>query len=486
MSVELTLYGARPEDVMQDVYFREDFAALHARPDPIDALVTDGFRCVSAVREIAGSSYEDMETPWGYGGAVALDEGAFWQGLGLWRQRQSDRGRIAEFIRLHPFLNPAALRGFLDQIRFDRLTVLVDLMEAPEQRRKYYSKGTRYSLRRAEAALTLRELDERDAEIFERLYNAGLDRNDAAESYYFDRTYFRDLLAAPWARTWVAEQAGEPIAVACFLSGGPFAHYHLSGGTSAARDSFAHYLLLENAFETYGALGARWMHLGGGRSGAPDDALLHFKSKFSPTLIPFYTGGIVFDRAAYDSLSTGASERFLSYRFSAPQAVPDLEPMLRVAGESDFQDFFRLKCDIDNVVWSGALTPPGYRHLQSWYAEKMKPDCGRTILIAESRGATIGYAYVDAVSDGLDITVGLAASEARRQAFRPILRLVLDWIRQNDPEKAVYSWLYDSNRFLTSAFSDEGFQVDNTARTSAAFTAATGATEQQRRWHWRG
>lgn len=480
MSLELTLYGERPQDVMQDVYFREDFVALHARNDPIDSLVTQGFRCVSAVRSIEGTPYEDMETPWGYGGPVAIDEAAFWRGLGMWRQRQADQGRVAEFVRLHPFLNPAALRGSLDQIRFDRLTVLVDLTISAEARRRHYNKGTRYSLRVAERGLEVRPCE--SALEFQRLYEAGLSRNDADEGYYFDSTYFGQLLAADWSKSWTAYRDGEAVAAACFLHGGGFAHYHLSGGTDAARNCFAHYLLLETAFEHFAAEGVRWMHLGGGRTAAPNDALLRFKAKFSPILIPFYTGGIVFDRATYDSLSTGENERFLSYRFTVPQAAPGLSPALRVAEAGDFQDFFRLKCDIDNVIWSGATKPPEFNHLSDWYAAKVLPDSGRTILIAESQNTVIGYAYVDEVADGLEITVGLAASQARRQAFRPILRLVLEWIAENHPGRDIFAWLNDGNRFLTAAFEAEMFAHDRHAQPNAVFTAATGANARGRRW----
>ena len=471
---------------MADVYFRDDFARLHARPDPVDRLETDGFHCVSAVRSIAGSPYQDMETPWGYGGPVAVDEAAFWRGLGLWRQRQADRGRIAEFVRLHPFLNPAALRGFLDQIRFDRVTVLVDLAEPPEIRRRHYNKGTRYSLRKAEQRLEIRPLGAEDAATFQTLYDAGLARNEATSSYYFGGAYFRDLLAADWCDAWVATLDGAPIAVACFMAGGPFAHYHLSGGDDRARDTFAHYLLLETAIEHYAGLGLRWLHLGGGRSAAPDDRLLHFKAKFSPRLIPFYTGGIVFDRTTYDALSRPETERFLSYRFTAPQAAPDLDPALRVADKSDFQAFFRLKCDIDNVVWSGSLSPPDYDHLARWFDGKIAPDSGRTILIAESLGTVIGYAYVDETADGLEITVGLAASEAQRNAFRPILRLVLKWIAENGPDRPILSWLPESNRFLAAAFTAAGFTVDETVPAATAFLAATGPDERQRCWRLTG
>src|SRR5215216_5455867 len=230
-----TLYGAKPAEIMADVYFRPDFLALHAQPDRVETLEFPGFRHAAAIRQIPGTDLEDLETPWGYGGPVALDEPAFWQGLGLWRQRQIDKNCVAEFVRLHPFLNPMSFRGWFDHLRLDRLTVVVDLTEPAATRWGQYSKSTRYSIRQARKQLTFRQLGPKEGGIFRQCYEAGLKRNEAERQYYFPGEYFDAMLAAEWATTWVAERGGQPVAIACFLASGAFAHYHLSGGGDAAR-----------------------------------------------------------------------------------------------------------------------------------------------------------------------------------------------------------------------------------------------------------
>ena len=446
---------------MADVYFRRDFVALHAQPDRIDTLEIEGFRHAAAVREIPGVDLEDLETPWGYGGPVALNEAGFWRGLGLWRQRQIDNNRVAEFIRLHPFLNPMSFRGWFDHLRLDRLTILVDLAELKAARWRHYSKGTRYSIRQAQKQLAFRRLAAGEGKLFQRCYEDGLARNQAERHYYFPADYFEAVLAADWAETWVAERAGEPIAVACFLDGGAFAHYHLSGGGGAARESFAHYGLLELAIEHFAAKGARWMHLGGGRTSDPEDALLAFKAKFSPRRIPFYTGGLVYARGAYEQLARGRNERFLAYRFPPAPEIGARPITLRRTTEADFVAYFRLKCDIDNIVWSGRERPPEWEHLADWFRSRHAPDSNRRIYFAEYDGQVLAYTYVDDLADAIEITIGVSARESGRGLGRNLLKQVMALIRPDAAGREIRGWLFAENTASVRAFESVGFKRDH-------------------------
>ena len=454
---------------MADVYFRPDFVALHARPDSVDTLEIPGFRHSAAVREIPGTDLDDLETPWGYGGPVALNDAAFWQGIGLWRQRQIDKNRVAEFVRLHPFVNPMNFRGWFDHIRFDRLTILVDLAEPAAARRRRYSKGTRYSIRQAHKQLVFRRLEPGEHALFQHCYEEGLARNQAEHHYYFPANYFEAVLTADWATTWVAEKGGEPVAVACFLSGGVFAHYHLSGGGDAARETFAHYGLLELAIEHFKATDARWMHLGGGRSNAADDALLAFKAKFSPRRVPFYTGGLVYAREAYEQLARGRNERFLSYRFPSAPEIGSKPIALRRTTMADFGDFFRLKCDVDNIVWSGHDRPPDWHRMNEWFAMQHAPGSKRDIYLAECEGQVLDYTYVDDLGDAVEITIGVASREAWRGLGRNFLRQLMADLVRNSDYRRIECWLFPENVASVKTFEAAGFRRD-VSRSDRKFT----------------
>ncbi|MDX2224014.1 MAG: GNAT family N-acetyltransferase, partial [Rhodospirillaceae bacterium] len=140
-------------------------------------------------------------------------------------------------------------------------------------------------------------------------------RQRADAVYRFSDDYFRDLLAAPWCTAWAAETEGAAVAVACFLAtAAPVAHYHLGGADAAGLDANAQYLLFETAFDHFAAAGARWLHLGGGRTPAPDDTLWQFKRRFSDVHARFCIGGLIHDPAAYRSLGGSRGGQFLGYR----------------------------------------------------------------------------------------------------------------------------------------------------------------------------
>jgi hypothetical protein len=305
-----TVPPIEPNALIDDVYFREDFVRMHARFG-YDYVSCDGFRHGAALTPIAGAARDDLETAWGYGGPLAFDAETLARNLAKWRERQRAFGRVAEFIRLHPFLNPEALRKSVDMLRFNRSTVVVDLTQSVEAQWKFYSDSTRNCIRKARRGLKIREIRQDEAGLFRRLYQAGLDRNLAAREYYLDENYFHELLGASWCKAWVVEDAEGAVAVGSFLRGcAPLCHYHLSGGVERARRSNAHYLMLDAAMQFYADDGATFMHLGGGRTAAEDDPLFRFKSKFSPLKLDYCIGGMIHDATAYRQLGGGRS-RFL-------------------------------------------------------------------------------------------------------------------------------------------------------------------------------
>jgi hypothetical protein len=310
VSTPLTLEPFGPDDLRGDVYFREDFIALHARHG-VDGAFGETFSHGAALVPIPDSDRFDLETAWGYGGPIARDQAGLAMGLKAWKERQQAAGRIAEFVRLHPLLNPVPLFDHFDVLHFNRMTVMVDLAAGRDARWKHYSDSTRNCVRRSSRLLDVRRIGGDEVNLFQELYEAGLDRNRARGDYYFDSSYFRALLASPWARSWLISDGEGPLAVGCFLhANADICHYHLAGGNDRARRVNANYLMLEIAFEHFAGLGVRFMYLGGGRSTEPNDALLRFKMKFSRLQMPFYVGGIIHNLEAYKRFG-GGRERFL-------------------------------------------------------------------------------------------------------------------------------------------------------------------------------
>ncbi len=310
----MTLFDMPFDALARDAHYDAGFLDLHAGDDAVLKIDADGFHHACVVRPIPDSPYADLETPWGYGGPLAKNSKTLANGLRQWSESRKKDGHIAEFVRIHPFINPAPYQDIFDHLVFDRETVLVDLQVSSEDRLSGYDRTARRRIRRAGEALTIRPLGPKDAGLFQFLLDEGLSHNKAGVRYFFDTSYFKRLLSADWADGWAAEANGVASAVLCAVHGGGIAHTLHSGGDSQSRQLNASYLLHHHAIEHYAANGIKWMHLGGGRTNNPDDALLDFKSKFSPLKANFYVGGMIHDRDAFAALGGRKGTFFLSYR----------------------------------------------------------------------------------------------------------------------------------------------------------------------------
>jgi hypothetical protein len=168
-------------------------------------------------------------------------------------------------------------------------------------------------------------------DAFVRLYTETMDRLAASADYYFDQAYFEGVGRLPGAWVALAERGDEPLAAAILLAvdGLELAHYHLAGSTAEGRRTAAGNLLLHEAAVWAGASGLRLLHLGGGRTGSPDDALLRFKLAVGQESRNVFVGKLVHDADAYARLRgaweerSGATPFFLFYR--APQPVETLQ-----------------------------------------------------------------------------------------------------------------------------------------------------------------
>jgi lipid II:glycine glycyltransferase (peptidoglycan interpeptide bridge formation enzyme) len=179
---------------------------------------------------------------------------------------------------------------------------------------------------------------------FLQLYRASMDRLNASDYYYFSPGYFealcRDL--AQQTKLFLVRHHERVVAAALYLVHGDRLHYHLGGSDWQYRDWAANNLLHHAAASWARAAGLRWLHLGGGRSPAPDDSLLRFKASLSADRRQFYTGRRVHWPEAYQALceawkrqAGGATvpDYFLLYRQALPTKVDRPIRMKSTVGE---------------------------------------------------------------------------------------------------------------------------------------------------------
>lgn len=254
----------------------------------------------------------DLITPYGYGGPRFRVEpdanpaslvAAF---ASKFAEFCRDRNVVSEFVRFHPFeTNPEMLTS-LYKIELLRQTVFTDLTgDNPIERE--FSKGARKRIRRnVRQGVEARIIEAPDSlEDFKRVYRATMDRNEAADFYYFGEEYFDRLAETMSDQVIIAEAEFEEavIASALCLVGAGRIHVHLSGTDSR-------FLGLSPAYNLRGAI-AQWgvqnqmvlIHHGGGRTNSPEDSLYLYKKQFGSGSASFHVGRRIWNHELYTTIS---------------------------------------------------------------------------------------------------------------------------------------------------------------------------------------
>lgn len=294
-------------DMLNDIYYQSDYASLYSDND--SEVFNFTFRqdenkihfhsIKRPINFVAGQAvdgdYFDLETPYGYGGPVTNchDKDFLSKAFKAYRVECQSQNIVCEFIRFHPF-NPIMEHNQLfDFYAQERQVVIVDLSLPVEERWAKYSKTTRNILRKANKKLN-RISDSKILGDFYSLYQQTMDKNNAAEFYYFKPEYFNKLIAINNVDLLSITLDSEVVSTGFFMYGNELAHYHLSANNSDFLSENGNYALLDYAFDQAKEYGCKWMMLGGGRTSDEMDSLFKFKKKFSDKILPFYIGGVTF------------------------------------------------------------------------------------------------------------------------------------------------------------------------------------------------
>jgi hypothetical protein len=342
------LLGRLPA-ALRDTYFTPEYAALSAAPPGerarLFAFERGGdmwaypflLRAVPPLVAGLGERF-DVETPYGYGGPLSTsDDPAFLADAhGAFAEWCASAGVVAEFARYHPLLGNERWAPAAVATTFDRPTISIPFAAAAGGG-TFDSAEARYVARRLERA-GVRVSAFPVEEHFDRflaLYLRTMERLGADGYFRFSDRYFAELARLTARSGWLVaaeDAAGEWVAAGVFFRGPRFAHYHLSGSDPDRRVNGSTNGIIFEAARRAAAAGMERLHLGGGRTAAPDDSLLRFKRSVGSDEHRFLIGQRVHDRDSYDALRDAwrvahpglvatYGRRLLCYRY-APAAAP--------------------------------------------------------------------------------------------------------------------------------------------------------------------
>jgi hypothetical protein len=241
-----------------------------------------------------------------------------------------DMGIVAEFAHLHPWANNRPLLES-NGLTLDRQIIYVDLtLSIDKLWEDSFSRSCRKNIRRAqnENVRVFQARSEDEIREFHRIYTLTMQRNDAAQHYYFSLDFFKDILEALEDHAWMmlAEYKGQIIAGTLYLHDDHNIYSYLGGA-----DHDYQHVRPTNAvvYETIclgQQHGKRRLIMGGGYR--PNDGIFNFKSSFSPLRADFY----VYKRVHLQSKYQDLCRRWIRH-YAAPLTVGRFFPLYRSVPE---------------------------------------------------------------------------------------------------------------------------------------------------------
>ena len=204
---------------------------------------------------------------------------------------------VAEFTRFHPILkNHQFSKSRLNIIK-DRETVFLDLTNDLDAIwKKEYASKNRNMIRKAYnigySVEIIKNITVESIKKFIDIYHENMKNVNADKYYFFNEDYFINTFEDLKKHIYlfnVKNDIGTTMSSAIFFHYQNFFHYHLAGRSFNA-DNSTNNLLIHEAIRFAKKLGAKIIHLGGGRSSANDDSLLKFKKSFSKSYSEFSIG----------------------------------------------------------------------------------------------------------------------------------------------------------------------------------------------------
>ena len=256
------------------------------------------------------SNWVDIISPYGYSGPLAhISEpdisSLLWQEyLHEFHKYCTQEKIIAEFTRLHPFIQNHQYLAATTNIKLLSTVVYVDLKQDASIIKQKFSRGNKSAISKAiRSEVTIvrsKTVDEIDA--FYRLYTGTMKRVNAKVAYFFPREFFLNLFKqfGENAELFYAKHNNKIIAAAIILCNKSIAHYFLGGTDSEFLQLRPNNLLFYEIILWAKKEGYEVFNLGGGYS--EERELLRFKSSFAKTTRNFYIYNRIHNEKAYQAV----------------------------------------------------------------------------------------------------------------------------------------------------------------------------------------
>ncbi len=134
----------------------------------------------------------------------------------------------------------------------------------------------------------------------------------------------------------------------------------------------------------------------------------------------------------------------------------------KVATMQDYDDFYKIKCDPENVKWSGFANAPDYERMKEWFRQQLEGN-KRTIYLCYWKGEVCGFFYLDKLSDKEfeAASSGVLKEYTGRGIGTWLVKKRIE-LAQEQGAETISTWVADDNPRSWKRFDNLGFQKTDT------------------------
>lgn len=136
----------------------------------------------------------------------------------------------------------------------------------------------------------------------------------------------------------------------------------------------------------------------------------------------------------------------------------------------NFDDYFELRCDENNIFWTGHEKAPDYGKLKDWYIQNIQRSDRLFFLFYEDeiQKRIIGYLYTDFVNekcDTIEVGYGVHLRLNGKGYGTKIISFIKDFAIEKMPSVSIIKgWVASSNSGSVRVFIKNGFLKTNKTR----------------------
>lgn len=142
--------------------------------------------------------------------------------------------------------------------------------------------------------------------------------------------------------------------------------------------------------------------------------------------------------------------------------------ILRPATIEDYETFYAIKADANNVKWSGFDKAPHKENFRVWYLNQLANDSDRKLYLLQVDSKIVGYSSVSyVIPDEPEISYGVLTEESGKGFGTEIIKRTTSLLNGG----GISAWVSVNNKASMRCFEKAGFKrVDETEeRTLAMF-----------------